>query len=303
MNGDYFYGSQSESFSFYRIPRELIKGERYKSISTDAKLLYGLLLDRMSLSARNGWYDELNRVYIYYTVEEISEDLGCSPGKACRLLAELDITKGIGLIERKKQGQGRPAMIYVKQFTGTAATNPRDNSANSRMSKTESPDGPKQKDKTAQNENSRHSKAESADIPKSGSNYNNKNYTDTSYTYPSILPEDMEDEVKEQIDYEMLCSYYPYDDPDCILSMICEVLSSTAAYIRIEGENMPVGKVQSRFRKLSFDHVAYVLDAFRENTSKIKNIKPYLLTLLYNAPLTIGPYYSNAVRHDSAEGQ
>ena len=72
---DYFYGSQSESFSFFRIPRELIKGERYKELSTDAKLLYGLLLDRMSLSAKNGWYDELGRVYIYYTVEEISEDI------------------------------------------------------------------------------------------------------------------------------------------------------------------------------------------------------------------------------------
>ena len=88
----------------------------------------------MSLSAKNGWYDELGRVYIYYTVEEISEDIGCSFGKACRLLAELDVAKGIGLIERKKQGQGKPDKIFVKQFIEM----PQDNSAGSRVLKNKS---------------------------------------------------------------------------------------------------------------------------------------------------------------------
>jgi len=298
---DYFYGSQSESFSFFRIPRELIKGERFKKLSTDAKLLYGLLLDRMSLSAKNGWYDELDRIYIYYTVEEISEDIGCSSGKACRLLAELDIAKGIGLIERKKQGQGKPTIIYVKQFIVHEPTKPQEHSAETRMSKTESLDYPNRKGKTVQNENSRHTKSESADIPKPEANYNNKNYTETSYTDPSIFPENVIEEIKEQIDFEMLCQYYPYDDPDCIVELICEVLCSTAPSIKIGNETMPLSKVQSRFRKLSFDHVAYVLDAFKECTSKIHNIRAYLLTALYNAPLTIGPYYSNAIRYDTAQ--
>ena len=65
---DYFYGGQSDTFSYYRIPRLLITGQQFKGLSTDAKLLYGLLLDRMGLSARNGWYDELGRVYICYAV-------------------------------------------------------------------------------------------------------------------------------------------------------------------------------------------------------------------------------------------
>lgn len=294
---DYFYGSQSESFSFFRIPRELIKGERFKKLSTDAKLLYGLLLDRMSLSAKNGWYDEMGRVYIYYTVDEIKEDMGCACGKACKLLAELDNEKGIGLIERVKQGQGKPDKIFVKQFIEM----PQDNSAYPRVLKNKSQgyrnsmplDSEKRKPKT--------SIIESPDFSKTDPNYINKNYTDNSYTYSSILPEDLTEEVKEQIDYEMLCHYYPYDDPDCMLQLICEVLCSTAPYIKIEGVNMPASKVQSRFRKLSFEHVAYVLDAFRENTNKINNIKAYFLTALYNAPLTIGPYYSNAVRHDSTK--
>ena len=114
---DYFYGGQSDAFSYYRIPRLLITGQQFKRLSTDAKLLYGLLLDRMGLSSRNGWYDDLGRVYIYYALDEIQRDLNCGHDKAVKLLAELDTGKGIGLIERVKQGQGRPAKIYVKQFT------------------------------------------------------------------------------------------------------------------------------------------------------------------------------------------
>ena len=120
VNFSYFYGEESEQFSYFRIPRLLVRSKRFKTLSTDAKLLYGLMLDRMGLSAKHGWYDELGRVYIYYTLDEIQTDLMCGHNKAVRLLAELDTGKdGFGLIERVKQGQGRPAKIYVKKFTTT----------------------------------------------------------------------------------------------------------------------------------------------------------------------------------------
>ena len=120
VNFSYFYGEESEQFSYFRIPRLLVHSKRFKTLSTDAKLLYGLMLDRMGLSAKHGWYDELGRVYIYYTLDEIQTDLMCGHNKAVRLLAELDTGKdGFGLIERVKQGQGRPAKIYVKKFTTT----------------------------------------------------------------------------------------------------------------------------------------------------------------------------------------
>ena len=122
---DYYYSDESSQFSFYRIPRQLITGERFKRLSTDAKLLYGLLLDRMGLSAKNGWYDEQGRVYIYYTLDEIQEDLNCGHDKATRMLVELDNGKnGFGLIERVRQGQGRPTKIYVKRFTTRAVPTP-----------------------------------------------------------------------------------------------------------------------------------------------------------------------------------
>lgn len=124
---DYYYGDESNQFSFYRIPRQLITGEQFKKLSTDAKLLYGLLLDRMGLSAKNGWYDDQGRVYIYYTLDEIQADLGCGHEKAVKLLAELDTGKGFGLIERVKRGQGRPAKNLcqaVHHRRKTAATLP-----------------------------------------------------------------------------------------------------------------------------------------------------------------------------------
>ena len=100
MNFDYFYSSQVESYSFIRFPRLLMTGEEFRGLSTDAKMLYALLLDRMGLSMRNGWLDEEGRVYIYYTLAEVQEDLNCGHDKAVKLLKELDTQNGIGLIER-----------------------------------------------------------------------------------------------------------------------------------------------------------------------------------------------------------
>ena len=111
---DYFQGLESADFQFFRIPTALIKNKEYKGISTDAKLLYGLLLDRMSLSIRNDWRDARGRVYIIYTTKGVSEVLGCCQDKACKLMAELERA---GLIERRRLGQGKPSRIYVKQLS------------------------------------------------------------------------------------------------------------------------------------------------------------------------------------------
>lgn len=94
MRFDYYYGIKAEQFSFYRVPRLLIKDERFKELSSDAKLLYGLMLDRMSLSMKNGWFDDENRAYIHYTLDNIMEDLGCAKEKSVKVLAELDSKKG-----------------------------------------------------------------------------------------------------------------------------------------------------------------------------------------------------------------
>lgn len=118
---EYYYGIEAEQFSFYRVPRLLIKDERFKKLSSDAKLLYGLMLDRMSLSIKHEWVDEKNRAYIIYTIDSIKDDLGCSKDKAVKVLAELDSVKGIGLIEKIRRGLGKPDIIYVKNFASLSA--------------------------------------------------------------------------------------------------------------------------------------------------------------------------------------
>ena len=115
LNLDYYYGNEAEQYSFYRVPKTLLTDPRYKSVSIEAKVLYGLLLDRMGLSVKNGWMDSDGRVYIYFTQEDAMTLMNCGKDKATKLFRELDMD-GIGLIERKKQGQGRPARIYVKNF-------------------------------------------------------------------------------------------------------------------------------------------------------------------------------------------
>ena len=111
---DYFYGPQAEQFAFYRVPKVLFTNDRFKYLSAEAKTLYGILLDRVPLSAKNGWIDEQGRVYIICTIEEIMADMNCGNKKAIQLLSDLE--DKVGLIERKRQGLGKPNLIYVKNF-------------------------------------------------------------------------------------------------------------------------------------------------------------------------------------------
>jgi len=119
---NYFYGTQAEQYSFYRIPKTLFTDQRFKGVSMEAKVLYGLMLDRMGLSIRNGWLDKDGKVYIYFTLEDAVEMLNSGKDKVIRLFKELDKPNGIGLIERRKQGQGRPTRIYVMNFTLSSET-------------------------------------------------------------------------------------------------------------------------------------------------------------------------------------
>ena len=113
MTLDYFYGQSGELFSYFRIPKALFQDHRFRQLSTDARTLYGILLDRMGLSVKNGWLDEQGRVYIIFPVQEVMDALGCADNKATKLFRELE---KFGLIERKRRGLGKPDLIYVKNF-------------------------------------------------------------------------------------------------------------------------------------------------------------------------------------------
>ena len=314
---DYYYGDESNQFSFYRIPRQLITGDDFKRLSTDAKLLYGLLLDRMGLSAKNGWYDKLGRVYIYYTLDEIQEDLNCGHDKATKLLVELDSGKhGFGLIERVRQGQGRPTKIYVKRFTTRAVPPPPpapepEPAPRPRLFGTQ--DCGKSAAKSAGKPQPRVRDSRSQDCGFPAGNYIESNQTDFSYLDPSIHPpypprpplgigwmdrSEQRENVKDSIEYEALCCRYNREDVDELVELITETLCSTRPTLRIGGEDMPTEQVKTRFLTLDCEHISYVFDSLARNPTDIRNIRAYLLTALYNAPMTINSHYQAEVRRD-----
>lgn len=292
MAYDYFYGQQSEQFSFYRIPKILFSQDKFWNVSTDAKLLYGILLDRMNLSARNGWLDEAGRVYIIFTIEEIKESLGCAEKKAVKLLDELE--KKAELIERKRQGLGKPNLIYVKNFISESV---------------------ERQFLNCQNDNSATFQNTIQDLSKAQGNNTDIKNTDLSDTN-SIFPSDNcgkengNEEYQqyyqyfyEQLGMEYLQKDYPYDVDrlENILELIVETVCSKRQIIRIGGDDRPIEVVKSRFMKLDSEHIRYVLDCFKENTTKIRNIRQYILASLYNAPTTIESYFDALVRHDMAQ--
>lgn len=178
FNSNYIYSENTEDFSFFRIPRALVKDERFHDLSTDSKLLYGLMLDRMGLSLQNGWQDTEGRAFVYFTLEEIQATLACGHNKAVRLLSELE---QYALIERVKQGQGKPAKIYVKKISTVDADSGEDTESNSIPS--EAADL-----QTSEKPTCSPPVLKRPNFPKGDGNYTDKNYTEFSYINLSINP-------------------------------------------------------------------------------------------------------------------
>ena len=286
---DYFYGGQAGLFSFYRIPKALFTDARIRGISAEAKILYGLLLDRMGLSVKNGWTDDTGRVYIIFTTEEIMEALYCADNKATKLMKELE---SCGLIERKRRGLGKPSLIYVKNFISE--------SSEPRIQSRENHDSGTVKNATLESLKSRGIK-------------NNQNNTDLSETDPFFSGEiaGTEYEGKDdrtlyqeyfsrQINFEALIAGHP-DDEDMLREMfelLVDTVCSKRRFIRIAGDDKPAEVVKAQLMKLNSDHLRFVLMCLKENTTQVRNIRQYLLATLYNAPLTMSNYYTARVQHD-----
>ena len=283
---DYFYGQSSELFSFYRIPKLLFQDSRFQPLSTDAKTLYGILLDRMSLSARNGWLDKAGRVFIIYTVQEVQDSLGCADKKATKLLRELE---EYGLIERKRRGLGKPDLIYVKNFSSESS---------------------KLRFQNRDFHDSGGFKSASQDPAKSRCNKTDENNTEKSETYPFYSEEADEMSKREQLkeyfsqslEVELLLRLCP-DDEDTIyqiVDLLVDTCATNRKLLHIAGDDKPAEVVRSRFMKLNADHIRFVLKCLAENSSPIRNMKQYLLASLYNAPTTMQLSYQNQTNHDLA---
>ena len=317
MQFDYFYGNEAEQFTFYRIPKILITSQFFKKVSDSAKLLYGLMLDRMSLSIRNGWLDDDNRAYIFFTTNDVMEQMCCGTEKATKMLAELDSEKGIGLIERVKQGQGRPAIIYLKKFYDLED---KDTTSQSSTSKNENQAFEESKNKTFENRKSRVSETESQDFRKSKCNYNNINYTDINYIYPinqdnyNIQNSDTQteeewidrytktvDEIKKQIDYDYLINHTERDIVDEVVNIMAEVMTVYRPKYKIEGDFIEYNAVVNKFRQITAQKLEICLLAYSRKIQRIKNPKAYWISTLYNIPLTSEIVLQNMINSDIYE--
>lgn len=276
MRLNYFYSDTVDQFTFYRVPKMLFVDDEFNSLTIPAKLLYGLLLDRSCLSASNGWTDDYNRVYIIFTIDEIMEMMACARQKVSKMLKELE---SIGLIERKRQGLGKPNLIYVKDF--------------------------RRQFKSFENHKHGDMNNENVEVCKSNGNNTelnkNKDSDNNLSFYPEISEFDSSREaLKEQIELDSLLQCFSSHQAMVyeIFEILLDTLNSTSPSIRIGSEYKDSEQVKNQLRKLKFNHIQYVMNSLLENTSKVKNIYAYLLTSLYNATFTIDSYYTKLVNHD-----
>ena len=230
---DYFYGQSGEMFSYFRVPKILFRDIKFKDLSTDAKTLYGILLDRMGLSVKNGWLGEQGRVYIIFPVQEVMDALGCADNKATKLFRELE---KFGLIERKRRGLGKPNLIYVKNFADPRFRNREKNGSGA---------------------------ADSAQQETAKSRGNKTEWNKTEGSEPDPFSSDAEDESDERtrleayfmqsLEVDLLLRACP-DEEDTIhqiVNLLVDTCSSKRRMLRVAGDDKPAEVVRSRFMKLN----------------------------------------------------
>ena len=303
----YFYGKEADQYSFYKIPKLLFTDEHFKKVSVEAKVLYGLMLDRMSLSVKNQWLDGEGRAYIYYSLEDIMDALGCSNKKAITIMKELDAEAGIGLIEKKRQGQGKPTMIYVKQFVIRDVQECKNYTSEEKLT---IPEVKKLHVLECKNDTSRSEEITCLEVKKIHTNKNNINNTELSNTESNLILSENDgmgseveaytELIKENLEWDLFREYYPYEQEllDGIFDLILETVLCKSESIVIASNRYPTEIVKSKFLKLNSSHIEYVIDCFKANTTKVHNIKKYLLATLFNAPTTMSGYYQAEVNHD-----
>jgi hypothetical protein len=323
----YYHGDEASQYTFYRLPKALFTDGRYGGLSYGAKILYGLMLDRMGLSAKNGWIDGENRVYIVFTLDEVQGWMGCAREKAAKMLAELDTERGIGLIERIRRGQGLPAITYVRKFFDDGGAPKGASRARGKRTpggpKNEPPEVRKSNFKEFGNRTPKSSEIELQGVRKPNSipylRKTDMNETMSSSINQSHQPtgaargetptdgltdgpidestdgsaEEHAGAVRALIDYEDIRhdGYERMDIIDGIVDVMAEALATTRPTIRVGGEDRPAGEVKRRLLGVNRSHVEYAIGRMRGGAREISNIRAYALTALYNAPTTMSLYY------------
>ena len=339
---DYFTGREADQFNFIKIPKTLLHDPAYKPLKMAEIIVYSMMLDRMSLSMKNGWFDELGRAYIFCSIEDVKEFADCGKNKAVDILKALE---EIGLIEKVKGAPGQGTKIYVKNFIpkdsqkfanqtfGEVTTEQEENIVGDELAQDEiitteqedleiSPEVWKSNHEKFENQTSRSPENKLLEVWKSNPNntkYNNTKYSETesnqilSAGKSIIVCRDSEirsDEIgyakliKDNIALDILLERYPFDKEflEGVYDLILETVLCKSDTIVVASNEYSTNFVRSKLLKLNSMHIEYVLDSWKNNIEKPRNIKKYLLAVLFNAPSTIDAFYQAEVNHDMAHG-
>ncbi len=328
---EYYSDAESDQFRFLRIPKVFFEDSDYENLGSDEKILYGFLHEQVDLSRKKGWIDEDGHIYVMRSLESIQEILhNCSPDKARATMKSLI---DFGLIEKKRRGQGKPDLIYVKNFITkkqeiSSSENKDDcgqlfsESGNSGFLNTEKPVSRNGKFRVLENGNS---------DPKETC-LNNTKYTETpsvNHEGHEILagepaPEGEKDGLmdrghraeRERKEYERLIKenldYYAkmHDlmDPeerdmfDDYYNLILEIVIGDTEEYRINNTVFPKEVVKSRVLKLTGDDVLLAIEQVKNYPEKIHNYRNFMISTLYNASITTRTMISNDIQYRSAKG-
>ena len=289
----YYTKNDTEQFAFIKTPRFLFQDSKYITLSAMAKLMYGLILDRLSVSRKNNWIDRDGCVYIIYTVEETAKVLNCSEDTATKVLKELS-DEGAGLITRKRRGQGKPSLIYVynipdeNNVKSTATSNVESNVENCGklfvpISETDNTDA-----KNTINQVSRVQESRGQETEQNGCNQNNSNqtkYNQTNMSHFSSAPvnKDHTDEmmnINNKINYDLLCGEYGDSKATRVRNLIVDIINGKRT-VKVDGKIIDKDEAVSVFNKIDHKTIVSVL----ETMSRITVYSPasWIPTALYNA--------------------
>lgn len=343
---EYFSSVGIEKFTFYRLPKALFTNPVFKDLSCESKILYGLLLDRASISKKNRWIDEKNHVYVHMQQTEVQEMLSIGKGKTVTIFKELE---SIGLIIRKKLGQGNPTRIYVMNFSSvvsdsidkdlsaynsddfeTSAQNNETEVLTSKNRKSETFDRAETFDQNSETEVLTSKKQKSALSKNRSQASYYKSKTNMSKNNLSFYPSDdeqnrkseplvpqnglnertddyksefleFEKDIKEQINYAYLLEHgISVNTLDLIVDILANAYVNTDGDVTINGNTVPITIIKREYKKLTAEHIEYVLDCIDEQSksNNIRNLRRYLQSALYNAPHSIDLYYDTMINFD-----
>lgn len=290
---DYMDGMESVMSSFIMLPKVMMSDKRFRALSVESRVLYSLALDRVRLSVKNGWLDEHRHVYIIMTIEEIMEDMDCAKQKAVKLLQEL---VDFGLIEKKRQGLGKPNLLYVKKFVLKELSSKN-----------------RDCDFLTSGRVDNHTSASPEIIPQgvpnsfgTNNNQNNNDYSHTDSFFPSAYVAsgrtdgmNPREKIKHQIEYDCLRQRYRAEQLDELVEIMLEVMMNRSPTIRIGRDaEYPTTYVQERLSKINAMHIERVMDGIADNRTQVYNTKAYLLATLFNSVSTIDSYNTMQYNHD-----